>query len=281
MGIKTYKPITPGRRGMTGVDFAEITKKKPKKSLILKLNQKSGRNKVGRITVRHRGGGAKKKYRLIDFKQDKIDIPAKVLSIEYDPYRTAYIALVKYDDEEECYILAPQKLRISQKILTSEKGEIKVGNRFLIKNIPFGTPIYNIEISKGQGGQLVRSAGSSAQVVGKDEDGKYVHVKMPSGEVRKINSGCMASIGSLSKSEHALEKIGKAGRNRWKGRRPTVRGKAMAPVAHPHGGGEGQNPIGLPTPKTPWGAPTLGKKTRKKKFTNNMIIRSRRKKKRG
>jgi len=281
MAIKTYKPITSGRRGMTSVDFAEVTKKKPTKSLLKKIKKTTGRNKVGRITIQHRGGGSKRKYRIIDFKQDRLDMPAKVLSIEYDPNRTAYIALVKYDDGEHRYILSPQKLKIGQKVLTSEKGEIKVGNRILIKNIPFGTPIYNIELSLGQGGQLARSAGASAQVVGKDEDGKYVHVKMPSGEVRKINSGCMASIGSLSKSEHSLEKVGKAGRMRWRGRRPVVRGKAKAPVAHPHGGGEGGTDIGLKHPKTPWGAPTLGKKTRKRKFTENMIIRSRRKKKRG
>jgi large subunit ribosomal protein L2 len=281
MAIKTYKPITPGRRGMTGLTFAEVTQKKPKKSLVITLNKKAGRNKVGRITVRHRGGGSKRKYRIIDFKQDKIDMLAKILSIEYDPSRTSYIALLKYEDGEERYILAPQGLKVGQKIISSEKGEIKTGNRFKIKDIPFGTPIHNIELSKDKGGQLVRTAGVSAQVIGKDEDKKYVHVRMPSGEVRKIHSGCRASIGALSKPEHSLEKIGKAGRSRWMGKRPRVRGKAKAPVAHPHGGGEGQTSIGLVAPKTPWGAPTLGKKTRKKKFTENMIIRHRSKKKRG
>jgi large subunit ribosomal protein L2 len=281
MAIKIYKPTTPGRRGMTGLTFEEVTKKKPKKSLTTILSKKSGRARNGQITVRRRGGGAKQKYRIIDFRQDKVDIVAKVLSIEYDPRRTSYIALVKYDDGEERYILAPQKLKVGQKIITSEKGDMKIGNRFRVKNIPFGTPIHNVEIYSGKGGQLVRTAGSSAAVIGKDEDGKYFHVRMPSGEVRKINAECMASIGALSKQEHFLEKIGKAGRSRWKGIRPHVRGKAMAPVAHPHGGGEGQNPIGLPTPKTPWGAPTLGKKTRKRKITDKMIIRSRKKKKRG
>jgi large subunit ribosomal protein L2 len=281
MAIKVYKPITPGRRGMTGLTFDELTTKKPKKSLIKIIKNHSGRNNNGRITSRHKGGGAKKKYRILDFKQAKIDIPAKVLSIEYDPYRTTYISSIRYEDGEERYILAPQKLKIGQKIITSEKGEIKKGNRLKIKKIPFGTPIHNIEISFGQGGQLVRSAGTSATVIGKDEGELYVHVKMPSGEIRKIHGDCWASIGALSKPEHSLEKIGKAGRSRLMGIRPHVRGKAQAPVAHPHGGGEGQNPIGLPTPKTPWGVPTLGKKTRKKKFTNNMIIRSRKKKKRG
>lgn len=281
MGIKVYKPITPGRRGMTGLTYDEITKKTPEKNLTKILRKKSGRNNKGQITIRRRGGGSRRKYRIIDFVQDKIDMLAEVMSIEYDPNRTSYIALIKYKDNEERYILAPQKMKIGQKIITSANGDIKAGNRFKIKNIPFGTPIHNIEMYIGKGGQLVKTAGSSASVIGRDEDGKYVHVKMPSGEVRKINGECFASIGILSKQEHSLEKIGKAGRKRWMGKRPKVRGKAQTPVAHPHGGGEGQNPIGLPTPKTPWGAPTLGKKTRKRKFTDNMIIRSREKKKRG
>jgi len=281
MAIKAYKPITPGRRGMTGLTFDEITKKKPTKKLLISLPKRAGRSKNGRITIRHRGGGFKKKYRLVDFKQDKIDMPAKVLSIEYDPYRTTYIALIEYEDKEQRYILAPEKLNVGQEIITSGKGELKTGNRFKLKNIPFGLPIHNIELYPGRGGQLVKAAGSSATIVGKDEDEKYVHIKMPSGEIRKINSECFASIGTLSKPEHTLVKIGKAGRTRWLGRRSKVRGKAQAPVAHPHGGGEGQNPIGLPSPKSPWGAPTLGKKTRKRKISDKMILKSRKKKKRG
>lgn len=280
MSIKIHKPITPARRGMTSLSFDEITCKKPKKSLVTVYKKKAGRNNSGKITIRHRGGGSKKKYRLIDFKQDKIGMEGEILSIEYDPNRTSYIALIRYEDGEERYILAPAGLRVGDKIITQEKTEIKTGNRLKIKNIPFGIAIYNIELNPGKGGQLVRAAGTKATIVGKDEDERYMHVKMPSGEVRRINSECFASIGSLSKSEHSLEKIGKAGRVRWMGRRPKVRGKAKAPVAHPHGGGEGQNPIGLPTPKSPWGKPTLGKKTRKNKFTDNMIIKPRKKKKR-
>lgn len=277
MGIKKYKPRTPGRRQSSVCDFDVVTRRKPEKSLVATSKRKVGRNNEGRVTTRHKGGGVKRKYRIIDFQQRKFDIPATVKSIEYDPNRSAYIALIVYADGKKSYILAPADMKVGDKIISSKKGEIKTGNRFVLKNIPAGISIYNIELSPGQGGKFVRAAGTQAQISGKEKG--YVHIKMPSGEVRKINNQCTASIGSLSKPEHNLIKIGKAGRNRLKGIRPTVRGKAMFPAAHPHGGGEGGSPIGLKSPKTPWGAKTLGKKTRRRKYTNKMIIRSRKSKK--
>ncbi len=279
MGIKKIKPTTPARRGMTIPDFSDITKKKPEKSLTVYLSQKSGRNASGKITVRHRGGGSRRKYRIIDFKQDKFDIQGKVETIEYDPYRSARIALIVYEDGEKRYILAPQGLKIGNKVITSRKKEkAKPANRFLIKDIPLGTMIHNIELQEGKGGQLVRSAGSSAQISGKE--GNYVLIKLPSGEIRKIYKNCFASIGQLSNPEHNLIKIGKAGRTRWKGKRPQVRGKAMIPKDHPHGGGEGGTDIGLSNPKTPWGFPALGYKTRKRKYTDKFIVKPRSRKKR-
>lgn len=279
MGIKIYKPTTPGRRGMTGLTFKELTKKKPEKSLSLTLSRKAGRGIGGKISVRHKGGGVKRKYRLIDFKQIKMDVEGKVLSIEYDPNRSSFIALVEYKDGDKRYILAPQGIKVGSKVITSLKGDIKPGNRFILKNIPSGAVVYNIEMSKGRGGQLVRSAGTGAQIMGKDNN--YIHLKMPSGEIRRVHKECMASIGTVSNPEHSTIKIGKAGRSRWMGIRPTVRGKAMYPAAHPHGGGEGSNDIGMPSPKTPWGVPTLGKKTRKRKYTDKMIIQRKKRKKRG
>ncbi len=272
--VKKYKPITPSRRQMTTSDFDEITTSVPEKSLVINLPKRAGRNAQGKLTVRHRGGGVKRKYRIVDFKRNKIDIPAKILTIEYDPYRSARIAKVVYKDGEKRYILAPSKLKVGDNIITSlKRGEIKPGNRFPLSKIPLGNLIYNIELHLGKGGGLVRSAGTSAQILAKD--GNYVHLKMPSGEVRKIFKKCMATIGEVGNPEHENIVLGKAGRKRWMGIRPTVRGKAMSPVSHPHGGGEGGSPIGLKTPKSPWGKPTLGKKTRKRKITDKFIIRGR------
>jgi large subunit ribosomal protein L2 len=277
--VKKYKPITPSQRQMTGSDFAEITEKKPEKSLVISLVGKAGRDSRGRITVRRRGGGSKRKYRIIDYKREKIDIPAKVLSIEYDPCRSSRIAKVVYKDGEKRYVLAPLGLKIGDEIISSQKrGEIKPGNRFPLKSIPLGNLVYNIELHLGKGGELVRSAGNSACILAKE--GKYVHIKMPSGEVRKIHKDCMATIGQVGNPEHENIILGKAGRRRWMGRRPKVRGKAMVPAAHPHGGGEGQSPIGLVSPKTPWGKPTLGKKTRKRKISDKFIVRGRKDSKR-
>jgi large subunit ribosomal protein L2 len=275
MGLKIHKPITPGRRHMVTVDFAEITKKKPEKKLVVSLKKAAGRSR-GKITVRHKGGGAKKLYRMVDFNQFlKIGQEAKVLAIEYDPYRTARIALIQYQDGEKSYILAPLGLKVGDVVKCAEKTEIRVGNRAKLANIPVGTSIYNIEIVPRGGGRLVRSAGVSASLIGKEDD--YCLVKLPSGEIRKIHQNCFASIGVLSVPEHAAQKIGKAGRSRWMGIRPTTRGKAMNPVDHPHGGGEGRTDIGLVHPKTPWGAPALGYKTRKhKKYSEKFIIKRKR-----
>ena len=278
--MKFYKPTTPGRRKMTGSDFSVLTKKEPEKSLILPLKKKSGRSK-GRITVRHRGGGAKKKYRIIDFAsgQDKLNISAKVLSLEYDPCRTSFIALVQYPDGEKRYILAPQGLKTRDEIVCKEKGEFKPGNRMKLKNIIVGTSVYNIELNPNKGGQIVRSAGVCAKILARE--GGYVNLSLPSTEIRKVSEECFASIGSLSRSEHAFVNLGKAGRKRHLGIRPQVRGSAMNPCDHPHGGGEGRTSIGLKHPKTPWGKPALGVKTRKKKkYSNRFIVRRRRKKKR-
>ncbi|MDI3477074.1 MAG: large subunit ribosomal protein [Thermoanaerobacterium sp.] len=274
MGIKKYNPTSPGRRQMTVLTFEEVTKDKPEKSLTVSLNKTGGRNVYGRITVRHRGGGHKRKYRIIDFKRDKDGVPGKVASIEYDPNRSAYIALIHYLDGEKRYIIAPYGLKVGDIVESGENVDIKVGNALPLYNIPVGTFIHNIELVAGKGGQLVRAAGSMAQLVAKEGD--YVQVRMPSSEVRRIRSNCRATIGQVSNLDHENVTIGKAGRSRWLGIRPTVRGSVMNPVDHPHGGGEGKAPIGHPGPMTPWGKPALGYKTRKKnKSTNKMIVKSR------
>jgi large subunit ribosomal protein L2 len=278
MPVKTYKPTSPGRRGMSGFDFEEITKTESERSLLAPLCKKAGRNVRGKITVRHRGGGHKRKYRIIDFRRDKLGIPARVASIEYDPNRTARIALLVYADGEKRYIIAPLGLRVDDILMSGPEAEIRLGNALPIANIPAGTLIHNIELKQGKGGQLVRSAGCSAQLLAKE--GKYAHVRLPSGEVRLVHQECMATIGQIGNTEHGNIKLGKAGRKRWMGWRPAVRGSAMDPNAHPHGGGEGRTPIGMPSPKSPWGKPTLGKKTRKRKDTNKWIVRRRSKKRR-
>jgi len=275
MPIKSIKPTSPGRRNMTGQTFEEITKKKPEKSLIVPLKKKGGRNNQGRITVRHRGGGSKRMLRLIDFKRDKIGIPGAVIAIEYDPNRSARIALIEYDDGEKRYIIAPVGVTVGAKIQAGEDAEIKAGNSMPLRAIPTGTTIHNIEMHRGKGGQLVRSAGAVARLMAKE--GKYALVSLTSGEMRKIDIECRATIGQIGNTEHAHMKLGKAGRNRWRGWRPTVRGAAMNPCDHPHGGGEGKAPIGMPGPKTPWGKPTLGYKTRKKKKLSDKMIVKRRK----
>ncbi|MGX7079163.1 50S ribosomal protein L2 [Gemella parahaemolysans] len=274
MAIKVYKAITNGRRNMTSLDFAEITTNKPEKSLLAPLPKKAGRNNQGKITVRHHGGGHKKQYRIIDFKRNKDNVPAKVATIEYDPNRSANIALLHYVDGEKRYIIAPKELKVGQIIVSGETADIKVGNALPLANIPVGTLIHNIELKPGKGGQLVRSAGASAQVLGKE--GKYVLVRLKSGEVRMILATCRATIGEVGNEQHGLVNIGKAGRTRWLGKRPTVRGSVMNPNDHPHGGGEGRTSIGRKSPMSPWGKPTLGKKTRSKKArSNKFIVRAR------
>lgn len=274
MGIKKYNPYTPSRRQMTSSTFEEITKTTPEKSLVVSLKKHSGRNNQGKITVRHRGGGVRTKYRIIDFKRNKDGVPARVASIEYDPNRTANIALLQYVDGEKMYILAPNGLKVGDKIMNGESAEIRLGNTLPMKNIPVGTTIHNIEMKPGKGGQLVRSAGVSAQLMAKE--GKYATVKLPSGETRLLPIGCRATIGQVGNIDHELINIGKAGRKRHMGFRPTVRGSVMNPNDHPHGGGEGRSPIGRPGPSTPWGKPALGLKTRKKnKASNKMIVRRR------
>jgi len=268
--MKLYKPTTPSRRRMTGTDFSVLTKKKPEKKLLKSLKRKAGRSSNGRITIRHKGGGAKRLYRIIDFGEEKINIPARVIALEYDPFRSAFIALLEYQNKEKRYILSPQGLRIGDEVIISEKTPVSPANRMKLKSVPIGTIVYNVEIEPGRGGKLIKSAGTSAQVLA--QEGRYTHLKMPSGEKRKILSECFASIGEVSNPEHRFIRLGKAGRSRWKGIRPTVRGSAMSPVDHPHGGGEGRSPIGLPHPKTPWGKPASGVKTRKKKWTDKLII---------
>jgi large subunit ribosomal protein L2 len=275
MPIKVFKPTSPGRRNMTGQTFEEITKKKPEKSLIVPLKKRGGRNNQGKITVRHRGGGSKRMLRVIDFKRDKIGIAGKVIAIEYDPNRSARIALIEYEDGEKRYIIAPINITVGATIQAGEDVEIKVGNSMPLRVIPTGTLIHNIEMHRGKGGQLVRSAGTVARLMAKE--GKYALVSLTSGEVRKIDIECRATIGQIGNTEHAHIKLGKAGRNRWRGWRPTVRGSAMNPRDHPHGGGEGRSPIGMPGPKSPWGKPTLGYKTRKKKKLSDKMIVKRRK----
>ena len=278
MPIKTYKPTSPARRGMSVSTFEEITKTKPEKSLLAPLRKKAGRNVRGKIIVRHRGGGHKRRYRLIDFKRDKFGIPAKVTSIEYDTNRSARIALLTYADGEKRYIIAPLGLMVGSVLMAGPEAEIRVGNALPLANIPVGVVIHNIELQQGRGGQLVRSAGTSAQLVAKE--GKYAHVRLPSGEVRLIHQQCMATIGQVGNTDHGNISLGKAGRRRHRGWRPAVRGSAMSPRDHPHGGGEGRAPIGMPSPKSPWGKPTLGKKTRRNKATDKWIVRRRRKKRR-
>ncbi len=280
MPIKKYKPTTPGRRKASVSTFEEITKNKPEKSLIIAKKRKGGRNSTGKITVRHRGGGAKRHYRLVDFKRAKFDIPAKVEAIEYDPNRSARIALLVYRDGERRYILAPVDLEVGHEVVSSKsKVEIKTGNRTNLENIPLSSMVYNIELKVGKGGQIARSAGILVQLMA--VEGKYAQLKMPSNEIRLIPKECMATMGQVGNPEHAHIRLGKAGRTRHRGIRPSVRGKAMNPVDHPHGGGEGSNPIGLKHPKTPWGKPALGVKTRRKgKESDKLIIKRRKKKKR-
>ncbi|MFW0858927.1 MAG: 50S ribosomal protein L2 [Dehalococcoidia bacterium] len=271
MGVKIYKPTSPGRRDMTGQSFSELTRKKPEKSLVVPMRKKGGRNNQGRITVRHRGGGAKRNYRIIDFKRDKFDIPGKVAAIEYDPNRSAHIALIHYVDGEKRYILAPLKLKVGAEIMSGRNAEIMVGNALPLRLIPAGTPIHNIELQPGRGGQLVRSAGTSAQLMAKEND--YALVRLPSKEIHRIRVECMATVGQVGSVDHDSISLGKAGRKRLMGWRPTVRGSAMSPRDHPHGGGEGRVGVGLPGPKTPWGKPARGVKTRKNKRSDNMIVK--------
>jgi len=274
MGIKSYRPYTPSRRQMTGSDFAEITKSTPEKSLLAKKTRQAGRNNQGKITVRHRGGGAKKAYRIIDFKRNKDGIPATVIGIEYDPNRTANIALICYADGQKAYILAPEGLTDGMKVMNGPDAEVRVGNCLPLGNIPVGTQVHNIELYPGAGGQFVRSAGNSAQLMAKE--GKYATLRMPSGEMRMVPILCRATVGTVGNGDHSLINIGKAGRKRHMGIRPTVRGSVMNPNDHPHGGGEGKTGIGRPGPSTPWGKPALGLKTRKKnKQSNKLIVRRR------
>ncbi|WP_082235769.1 50S ribosomal protein L2 [Halobacillus massiliensis] len=277
MAIKKFRPITNGRRHMTVSDFSEITTDKPERSLVAPLHKRGGRNNQGRLTVRHQGGGHKRQYRIIDFKRDKDGIPGRVATIEYDPNRSANIALINYVDGEKRYILAPKGLKVGNEILSGQGADIKTGHALQLKDIPVGTIIHNVELKPGRGGQLARSAGASAQILGREE--KYTLVRLASGEVRLILSTCRATVGQVGNLEHELISVGKAGRSRWKGKRPTVRGSVMNPSDHPHGGGEGRAPIGRPSPVTPWGKPTLGYKTRQRnKPSDKYIVRRRGKK---
>lgn len=278
MAVKKYKPTSPGRRDMTSYTFEEITRSTPEKSL-LKVNRKrGGRNNKGRITVRHRGGGSKRKIRVVDFKREKVGIPAQVATIEYDPNRTARLALLHYADGEKRYILAPLGVRVGDTLESGPEADIRPGNALPIANIPTGTMIHNLEMKEGRGGQMVRSAGAAAQLLAKEGD--YAQVRLPSGEVRLIRQVCYATIGQIGNVDHGNIRLGKAGRKRNKGIRPTVRGSAMSPRDHPHGGGEGRSPIGMPSPKSPWGQKTLGYRTRRNKTTDKYIVRRRRKKRR-
>lgn len=270
MAVKVYRPTSPGRRGMTGSTFEEITKKKPEKSLLLPLKKKAGRNNQGKLTVRHRGGGAKRRLRIIDFKRDKIGVPGRVAAIEYDPNRSARIALIFYVDGDKRYILAPVGLNVDDTIQSGGDAEVKPGNCLPLNQMPSGTMIHNIELQKGRGASMARSAGAAAQLMAKE--GKYALVRLPSGEMRRVLSDCSATIGQVGNVDHQVIKLGKAGRKRLMGWRPTVRGSAMSPREHPHGGGEGRSPIGLPGPKTPWGKPALGYKTRKKRKASDKLI---------
>jgi len=273
MGIKQYKPTSPGRRGATGQTFEEITKRKPEKALTVPLKKKAGRNAQGRITVRHRGGGAKRQLRIIDFKRNNFGVPGKVAAIEYDPNRSARIALIHYADGDKRYILWPVGLKVGDTVMSGLEAEIRPGNALPLKSIPLGTAVHNVELYLKRGGQMVRSAGSSAQVLAKEGD--YVLLRLPSGEVRKVLADCIATIGQVGNVEHSQMKLGRAGRSRLLGRRPQVRGAAMNPRDHPHGGGEGKAGIGMPGPKTPWGKPALGYRTRRRKDTDKYIVRRR------
>ncbi len=273
MPIKKYKPTSPGRRGMTGSTFEEITHSKPLRSLVRALRKRGGRNNLGRVTVRHRGGGHKRRYRLIDFRRDKFDIPARVEAIEYDPNRSARIARLLYADGERRYIIAPLGLRVGDTVVSGAQAEVRVGNALPIRQIPVGSLVHNVELLPGRGGQLARAAGVSAQLLAKE--GTYAQLRLPSGEVRLIHEDCLATIGQVGNAEHGNIKLGKAGCKRWLGWRPTVRGSAMDPNSHPHGGGEGRSPIGMPGPKTPWGKPAMGVKTRRNKRTDKFIVRRR------
>ena len=272
MGIRVYKPTSPARRFMSVLTYEEITKKTPEKALTEILKKKAGRNKQGKITVRHQGGGNKRKYRIIDFKRDKLGVPAKVVAIEYDPNRTAFIALLQYTDGEKRYILAPLDLKVGDTVVSGPEADIKPGNALPMQNIPVGTLIHNIELKAGRGGQIVRSAGAYAQLMGKENG--YAQVRLPSGEYRKVPLNAMATIGTVGNTDHANVNIGKAGRKRHMGIRPTVRGVVMNPVDHPHGGGEGRSPVGMPAPMSPWGKPTQGVKTRKhRKYSDKLIVK--------
>ena len=273
MPIKKYKPTSPGRRDMTGSTFEEITRSKPTRSLLSQKRRRGGRNNMGRVTVRHRGGGHRRRYRLIDFRRDKVNIPAKVESIEYDPNRSARIALLLYADGERRYIIAPLGLRVGDTVMSGTSADIRVGNTLPIRSIPVGSLVHNVELQPGRGGQLARAAGTSAQLLAKE--GAYAQLRLPSGEVRRVHENCMATIGQVGNTDHGNIKLGKAGRKRWLGWRPTVRGSAMDPNSHPHGGGEGRSPIGMPGPKTPWGKPAMGLKTRRNKRTDQFIVRRR------
>ncbi|MFW3537112.1 50S ribosomal protein L2 [Vagococcus fluvialis] len=277
MAIKKYKPTTNGRRNMTGSDFAEITTSTPEKSLLQPLKKNAGRNNQGKITVRHQAGGHKRQYRLIDFKRNKDNVVGTIKTVEYDPNRSANIALIHYTDGVKAYILAPKGLKVGDRIESGENADIKIGNALPLNNIPVGTVVHNIELKPGKGGQLIRSAGTSAQVLG--NEGKYTLVRLNSGEVRMILGTCRATVGTVGNEQHELINIGKAGRSRWMGKRPTVRGSVMNPNDHPHGGGEGKAPIGRPSPMSPWGKPTLGYKTRSKKAKSDKLIVRRRKNK--
>lgn len=273
MAVKKYKPVTPGMRDMTGYTFEEITKSTPERSLLVKKTARGGRNAQGRVTVRHRGGGARRYIRIVDFKREKHGIPAKVAAVEYDPNRTARLALLFYADGEKRYIISPLDLKVGDSVMSGPNAEIRPGNALPISNIPVGTLIHNIEVKEGKGAQLVRSAGGAAQLLAKEGD--FAQIRMPSGEVRLIHQVCYATIGQVGNLDHGNVKLGKAGRKRHLGIRPTVRGTAMSPRDHPHGGGEGRQPVGLPGPKSPWGKPTLGKKTRRNKKTDQYIVRRR------
>jgi large subunit ribosomal protein L2 len=278
MAIKKYRPTTPSRRGMTGHSFDEITKSEPERSLLETKRRRGGRNSYGRVTVRHQGGGNRQHLRLVDFKRDKRNIPARVAAIEYDPNRTARLALLHYADGEKRYIIAPSDLRVNDTVMAGPQAEIRSGNSLPIANIPVGTMVHNVELKEGRGGQLVRAAGGAAQLLAKEGD--YAQIRLPSGEVRLVRQTCYATIGQIGNLDHGNIKLGKAGRKRHMGIRPTVRGTAMSPRDHPHGGGEGRQPVGMPGPKSPWGKPTLGAKTRRNKQTDKFIVRRRGKKRR-
>jgi len=271
MAIKTYKPTTPSRRAMTTSAFETVTKSTPERALVEPLNKKAGRNNRGVITVRHQGGGHKRQYRVIDFKRDKVGIPCQVAAIEYDPNRTARIALLVYADGEKRYILAPVGVSVGDTLMSGESAEVRPGNALPLDRIPLGTVVHNVELERGRGGQMARSAGTSAQLLAKE--GAMATLRLPSGEVRMVRRECMATIGQVGNTDHNNVKLGKAGRSRWLGVRPSVRGSAMTPRDHPHGGGEGKAPIGMSSPKSPWGKPTMGKKTRRNKRSESMIVR--------